>query len=310
MNQPLVQFNNITKQFGKKIVLEDVNLEIPEGEIFGIIGKSGSGKTTLLNVLIGFLKPERGNVFYKGIDIKKIKKELEQETGFTAQEGSFYPKLTVKENLEYFGSMYNMSKVELEVKIPKLLSEFELEDAVNTLGSDLSKGMQKRLDIACGLIHDPKVLILDEPTEDLDPVLRKEILTLLKYINKNNKITIILTSHLLLELEVLCTRIAILHDRKILESGTVEELKNRYSKNMEIRLETYSGKYNEIINELNKKRIRAIVKSNKLIIFTPNAEETLDYVMNLLKNKKEKLMNVIIDKPTLNEVFENVTKQR
>ena len=79
---------------------------------------------------------------------------------------------------------------------------------------------------------------------------------------------------------------------------------------MEIRLETYSGKYNEIINELNKKRIRAIVKSNKLIIFTPNAEETLDYVMNLLKNKKGKLMNVIIDKPTLNEVFENVTKQR
>ncbi|MCD4666609.1 ABC transporter ATP-binding protein [archaeon] len=307
---PFIEFKDITKIFGKKVVLDGVNLEIPEGEIFGIIGKSGSGKSTLLNLLVGFLRPEKGIVSYKGRDVKKNIANVDEEFGFTAQEGSFYPKLTVKENLEYFGSMYGMPKHEIDEKIPVLLEQFDLSDTLNVLGGNLSKGMQKRLDIACGLVHDPKVLILDEPTEDLDPLLRKEILKLLHKINKNNNVTILITSHLLDEMEILCTKIAILHDKEILESGTVNELKYKYSRNMEIKLETYSGNYGWIIKELKKKDLKAVQKGHKVIIFTPRAEETLDFVMGLLKEKKEKLMDVDVDKPTLNEVFEDITKKQ
>ena len=121
--------------------------------------------------------------------------------------------------------------------------------------------MQKRLDIACGILHDPKVLILDEPTEDLDPVLRKEILRLLKRINKEKNVTIILTSHLLTEMEQICTRLAILHDKKIVASGTLNQLKDQYSDNQEIIMETYSGKYGGLVNALKeKKEVKKVIE--------------------------------------------------
>src|SRR3989344_9614830 len=183
-NPPFIEIQHLKKAFDQKIILEDVNLSIPYGEIFGIIGKSGSGKSTLLNILIGFLKPTQGQILFQSRDIFHDLDNVKQQFGFTAQEGSFYPKLTVRENLEYFGELYNMHSADLNQEIPRILRYFGLEDSEEVLGSQLSVGMQKRLDIACGIIHDPKVLILDEPTENLDPPLRREILTLLHEIKK------------------------------------------------------------------------------------------------------------------------------
>src|SRR3989344_6894148 len=230
-NTHFIVFLDITKIFGKNVVLDNLMLEIPEGEIFGIIGKSGSGKTTLLSILVGFLRPEKGKVFYRGSEVTDTYNKVLQQFGFTAQEGSFYPRLTVKENLEYFGTMYNLSSDELKIKIPKVLKMVDLEGEENKMASNLSSGMQKRLDIACGILHDPKVLILDEPTENLDPLLRKDILKLIKKINKEKNVTIIMTSHLLEEIEQVCTQLAILHARQIIIQGTINELKDYYSKN-------------------------------------------------------------------------------
>ena len=123
MNPPLIQFQNITKIFSKKVVLDNVNLDIPYGEIFGIIGKSGSGKTTLLSILVGFIKPEKGRIYYQSQNLDKFTNNIRQQFGFTAQEGSFYPNLTVRENLEYFGTMYNLPLTSLKNKIPEKLFE-------------------------------------------------------------------------------------------------------------------------------------------------------------------------------------------
>ncbi len=227
---PFIQFDHITKKFGKKVVLDDLNLNIPYGKIFGIIGSSGSGKTTILNILVGFLKPNDGKVLFQSRDIRNDMRTIEKQFGFAAQDCSFYDNLTVQENLYYFGNLYGLNSKELKVKTNELVSFVELEDAIETLGSRLSMGMKRRLDIACSLINKPKVLILDEPTQDLDPILRREIITLIRRLNKEENTTVIITSHLLGEIEELCDEIGILQEGKIVEIGSPSFLKKKYSK--------------------------------------------------------------------------------
>ncbi|MBS3143889.1 ABC transporter ATP-binding protein [Candidatus Woesearchaeota archaeon] len=310
MDTPFIAFLDITKIFGKNVILDNLELEIPYGEIFGIIGKSGSGKTTLLSILVGFLNPERGKVFFQGLELRDNYNKVMEQFGFTAQEGSFYPKLTVKENLEYFGTMYNLSSASIKNRIPELLRLVNLQDDKDKLASELSSGMQKRLDIACAIIHNPKVLILDEPTEDLDPGLRREILRLLKKINKEKKVTIVITSHLLEEIEQICTRLAILHNKKILISGTVNELKDSYSKNQKIIIETYSGKYPGLVKILreNKDVERFVESGNRLFVYSPKAESVLRILLKELEDRNEKILDVDLKKPSLTEVFQSLTK--
>lgn len=311
-DQPFIQFENITKSFGKKIILDNLNLSIPYKDIFGIIGKSGSGKTTLLSILIGFLKPDKGQIMFQSRDIYRDLKSVQQQFGFAAQEGSFYPKLSVKENLEYFGKMYNINTNVLKEKIPELLKLVELEDAIDLLGWKLSAGMQKRLDIACALIHDPKVLILDEPTEDLDPALRNEVLDLLQKINKEKDITIIITSHLLDEVEYICKQVAILDKKKIIDSGNINDLKNKYAKYSEISLETEDRDYSHIIKKLKRRKDvkKYSIRGNKIYIYTTEkGEKALKSIIMLVRKGKDKIINISMGKPTLTELFEELTKQ-
>jgi ABC-2 type transport system ATP-binding protein len=311
-DQPFIQFENITKSFGKKVIIDNLNLNIPYDSIYGIIGKSGSGKTTLLSILIGFLKPDKGQVMFQSRDIYRDLESVQQQFGFAAQEGSFYPKLTVEENLRYFGKMYNINSKVLKDKIPELLKLVELEESHDLLAIKLSSGMQKRLDIACALINDPKILILDEPTEDLDPALRNEILDLLNRINREKNITIIMTSHLLDEVEYLCTEVAILDKKKIIDSGNINNLKNKYAKYSEIILELEDGDYNEIIKKLKRKKDikKYEVKGNKIYIYTnQNGEKTLRNTINLVKKNKSKIVSISLGKPSLEELFEDLTKK-
>lgn len=305
-----IQIQNLIKTFGKNLVLKNVSFNIEFKDIFGIIGISGSGKTTILNILIGFLRPDGGSVLFQSRKIGEDKKTIRRTFGFATQGGSFYSKLSVMENLEYFGRMYNISKEEIKRRSEMLLELMELEQAKDTLASNLSTGMQRRLDIACAMIHDPDVLILDEPTEDLDPVLRKEILGLIRRINDQGT-TIIITSHLLSEMESVCNKITILHNGEILETGTPDQLKDAYSKFEEIHLETKPGNYDSLIKRLNKKYIKHIVKKrHKVVIYTNEAQKLLKEILRVLDNSREKLIDVDVNKPSLEEVFESLTRKR
>lgn len=311
MEQPFIQFENITKSFGKKVIIDNLNLSIPYKDIFGVIGKSGSGKTTLLSLLVGFLKPDKGQIMFQSRDIHRDLQSVQQQFGFAAQEGSFYPKLTVEENLQYFGRMYNINPKILKEKIPELLRLVELEDARDLLAWKLSSGMQKRLDIACALIHDPKVLILDEPTEDLDPALRNEILDLLNKINKDKDITIIITSHLLDEVEYICREVAILDKKKIVDSGNINELKNKYAKYSEVSLETEDRDYTHLIKKLKRRRDvkKYSIRGNKIYIYTTEkGEKALKSIITLARKGKDKIISISMGKPTLTELFEELTK--
>jgi len=229
MKDFIVQVKGVDKKFGDHTVLKNINLNIQKGELFCIVGTNGSGKTTLLKTIIGFLDPEEGEIFYKSKDIKKNTKEVKKDFGFATQENAFYPKLTVEENMQYFGNLYGIKKEVLKVNIDKILNLVALQGAKNVLAENLSLGMERRLDIACSLIHNPKILILDEPTEDLDVTLRKSILLLIKAINRTGT-TIIMTSHLLAEIEVFFDRIAILDKNTIIKIGTLRDFRKTTKK--------------------------------------------------------------------------------
>ena len=315
----ILKFKNLQKRFGKKVIFKDVNLEIRKGELYGIIGMSGSGKTTLLHTLTGFYTPEYGDVLYYSHDdniyksIYKNLQEVKRTFGFSTQVPSFYPKLTLKENLNYFGRMQKLSKATIEDNSEKLLKLINLYDDRNKLGHDISEGMKKRLDIACSMMHNPRVLLMDEPTADLDPVLRRETWKLIKGILKMGT-TVIVASHILSELESACDRISMLHNGKIIATGSPDQLKKSYShKKQEIHLETTPGKYDSLARKLSKYKSLRLdtmrITNGKLIIRTQDAEESLRYLLAIIKKSDEKLINVDIKKPSLEEVFEALYKK-
>jgi len=309
MSKSFIQFQKITKSFGKNAILSGVTFDIEKGERFGVIGISGSGKTTLLNILIGFLKPNDGTIIFQDEDIMKHKSKIKRKFGFATQDSSFYTKLTVMENLIYFGKLYNMSVKEIKKRSNLLLKLVELSEFKDIIAGNLSIGMQCRLDLACAMMHDPEVLILDEPTEGLDPVLRKEILSLLKKINKAGT-TLVVTSHLLNEMESLCTKVAILHNGQIIETGAPQKIKSRYYKNDEIHLETKPGNYEKVAKAIPKSGIHKImVREHKITIYTPTSEKVLRNILKTLPRVKEDLVDIIVAKPSLEEVFERLTKK-
>ncbi len=350
---PILKVDNITKSYGRKQVLNGISFDVYPGETLGLIGTSGSGKTTLLNCMIGFVTPDTGDVKFRqprhddkveipvedkpekdikdGKDKEKkldVKLELVKGStyksvyirasrfkhvyGFACQVPSFYEKLTVKENLHYFGELYGLSHDVLKSNVNTLLKLMDLENSSSILGKNLSGGMERRLDIACSLIHNPPLLILDEPTADLDPILRKNIWNIIKKINQKGT-TVILSSHHLNEIESLCDRIAILKDGQIIALGTADELKNKYLKHKEVRIESSPGDYEKLGPYLQKKFKKEIasydIKGGELILFCEKPQELLNDLVNAIEQEKEKILELKLVKPSLDQVFITLNKK-
>ncbi|MBT3408499.1 ABC transporter ATP-binding protein [archaeon] len=218
----IIEFKDITKAFGSKKILDNVNLKISKGDIFGIIGPSGSGKSTLMKVLMGIYKPTSGSIYFKEKEVLKDSNFLLKVTGLTTQENSFYYKLTVKENMHYYANLNSvqMNKKDLDVHINKILRSVNLYDSKDKLAQNISGGMKRRLDFAISLVHNPELLILDEPTTGLDPKLVDQFWKIIKEVSKEGK-TIIVISHIFSELEKNCNKAGILYNGKI-KSVTVK----------------------------------------------------------------------------------------
>ena len=224
---PAVQVSELTKVINEKILVDRVSFHVEEGEIFGLLGGNGSGKTTIFNMLSGLLAPSSGNIVILGKNIKEIKKGGKPEIGMIPQQDSIYETLTVKENLEFCGSQFRIPGKEKKERMHSLLEQVKLGSKADALASSLSGGMKKRLNIACSLIHDPKVVFFDEPTVGLDPVVRKEIWEMVKKLNAEKK-TIIITSHYMDEIEELCDRVGIMFMGRMVAAGTPAEIKAKY----------------------------------------------------------------------------------
>ena len=310
----LVLLDSVSKKFNNKIILENVSLTIVPGELLGVIGLSGAGKTTLLNVLVGFSNPDSGKVSLKLPDgsttsVEKDSNLVKAMFGFAAQTPSFYAKLTVKENLAHFGALYGITEKQLIERTKELLNFVGLHNSKDTVSSNLSGGMQKRLDIACAMIHEPKVLILDEPTSDLDPLLRKQMWQLIQNINRTGT-TVIVASHFVDEIEENCSRIAVLANNSIQKIGTAEQLVSAYVQNYEIEIETKRKDYAKLTQSLKKLSVISSFteKDNKVIVYTSQPGKMLSWFAKYCQQKKEKIHKLSLAKPSLSEIFESIVK--
>ncbi len=218
-----LEVKELAKVINEKIIVDKISFSVKEGETFGLLGANGSGKTTTFNMLSGLLKPSSGSMKILGKKVKEVRKDI----GFITQHNSFYETLTVRENLEFFASQYGLGRAERKERVKELLGRIKLTNKSEVLASKLSGGMKKRLNMGCSLVHDPKVIFLDEPTVGLDPVVRREIWKLIKELQEMKK-TIIITSHYMEEVEHLCDRVAIMFAGRIVGSGTPEQLKKKY----------------------------------------------------------------------------------
>jgi|GEM_PF-42437 len=308
---------DVCKRYGNREVLSGINLEVRKGEILGLIGASGAGKTTLLHMLVGFIPSTSGDILFhaytaKGViecNVLEHQHLVNRSYGFASQQPSFYEKLTVSENLHYFGTMYGLSSDAIEKNAEVLLRLMELKASAHLLAEHLSGGMKRRLDIACALIHNPQVLIMDEPTADLDPVLRTHIWEVVKRINARGT-TIILSSHHLNELDALCNRIGILKDGKIVDIDTPEKLKSKYSKTQELMIETFPGNYDDIIRRLKADNIHTITREGTyLTIRTENPEQMIGKLLPALSRMGESLLDIKLIKPNLDNVFVTIYKK-
>jgi ABC-2 type transport system ATP-binding protein len=267
MDDKFIQLKGVTKTFGKNKVLDEIDLSIPEGKITGIIGASGEGKSTILKIISSFYKVNSGEVLYSRRNIKDDTKNIKKSFGVAIEAGSFYEDLTVHENLFHFGKLYQIKKSILNRRIKGIIYFVGLTDARNVLAKNLSLGMKKRLDLACALVHKPSVLILDEPTADLDPLLRNQMLKLIKKINSHGT-TIIFTTQILEEVDNLCDHVAILYNEKIVEEGVLKDILDKYkSKDMNaVFTKIFSKKERKTYQESHsKKTVLNLDKHNKAL---------------------------------------------
>jgi ABC-2 type transport system ATP-binding protein len=219
-----VVINDVSKSFGKRLVLNQINLTVKSGEIFGLIGPSGSGKTTLVKIIVGMDSPNQGDVQVLNTAVPNLK--LLKRIGYMAQADALYSDLTGEENLAFFASLFKLKKEEQKKRIAYAAQLVNLTDDLDKKVQNYSGGMKRRLSLAVALIQDPEILILDEPTVGIDPELRRSIWAELYRLKTEGK-TILVTTHVMDEAEK-CDRLAMVRDGEIITSGSPAELKNQF----------------------------------------------------------------------------------
>jgi ABC-2 type transport system ATP-binding protein len=224
-DRPIIEIRELTKLYkgSDEPAINAISLDIYKNEIFGLLGPNGAGKTTTISILCGLFPPTKGSVQIDGLDIHADIKKIKQIIGVVPQDIALYPTLTARENLTFFGNMYGLRGKVLKEKIDGYLEEFSLERHAGKIVSKFSGGMKRRVNLIAGLLHDPKIIFLDEPTVGIDVQSRLEILRYLKAINKKGT-TIIYTSHYMEEAENLCSRVAIIDRGNIISLGNPKEL--------------------------------------------------------------------------------------
>lgn len=215
-----IQIENVSKQYKKQQVLRNISCEIREGEIFGLLGPSGAGKTTLIRLIMGMEAPNEGNIYIRGNKVPDRK--VIEKIGYTAQADALYTDLTAEENMKFYCELYKVPKKQWKERIYQSLEVVNLQDETKKIVSQYSGGMKRRLSLAISLIHHPEILVLDEPTVGMDPVLRKQIWEELQHL-KQSGVTIIITTHVMDEAQH-CDRLAMIRDGQCISVGEPADL--------------------------------------------------------------------------------------
>jgi len=228
-NKNVIQVENLSKLFGGFAAVNNISFYVKAGEIFGFLGANGAGKTTAMKILIGISSPTSGKVTVAGFDVYKETESIKKNIGYMSQKFALYDDLTVKENITFFGGIYGLSKKQIEQKQHELVGELGLQEVVNSLVGSLPLGWKQKLAFSVSLLHDPKIIFLDEPTGGVDPITRRQFWEMI-YKAAHNGTTIFVTTHYMDEAEY-CDRVSIMVNGKIEALDTPKKLKEHYKTN-------------------------------------------------------------------------------
>jgi len=304
-----IELKSLTKSFGDVIAVNDISLSVKNGEIFGFLGPNGAGKSTTIMILTTLLKPTSGQALLSGFDVMTNAKQVRQNIGYVQQETTVDEYLTGRENLLLQAKLNHIPKNEINKRIDEILDLIELTDKQDKPVGTYSGGMRKRLDIAGGLLHRPKVLFLDEPTVGLDIQTRRKIWGYIKKIHDEFEMTIFLTTHYMEEADKLCDRIGIIDGGKIQVIDSPENMKKAMGNEVISIILEEEKNYNSFLSEL--KKIEFVNKINedgsKLTLFASNGTEVIPKIFQISSELKIKIISISLTQPTLDDVFISYT---
>ena len=303
----MIHIENLVKRYGDLVALNHLSLDIHEGEIFGLLGPNGSGKTTAINCLLSLLKYDKGAIRIFGEDMRPDNYKVKQQIGIVLQNVAVFDELTVYENIDYFCGLYVSDKKKRKKLVDDAVQFAGLEDYCKMRPKKLSGGLLRRLNVACGIAHKPRLIIMDEPTVAVDPQSRNKILEGIQKLNAQGS-TIIYTSHYMEEIEQICTRIAIMDHGRVIASGTSEELKKMIKTGETITVEAI------LLEEKHLRDIRSLphvfdlhYENQILVLRCTGAQHNLIRLLNYLQSQDITFGRVFSELPTLNDVFLEIT---
>jgi ABC-2 type transport system ATP-binding protein len=304
----MIETKNLTKNYGTLTAVDDLNLTIKEGDIFGFIGPNGAGKTTTMRILVTLLEPTRGSAFINGLNVTKDGKKVRRLVGYMPDFMGVYDDLKVFEYLEFFAAAFGIERKKRKSIVEGVLELTDLESKKSATVDSLSRGMQQRLGLARVLIHDPKVLILDEPASGLDPRARIEIRELLRELKRMGK-TIMISSHILSELEEICDNVGIIEHGRLVFSGTLEEIRPRLGieSKVRVRVADHQDKAIELLSALPQVRQVQTI-GNEIAVTFHEGQHANGIVARTLVNAGLDIISIQPERLKLDDAFLQLTK--
>lgn len=303
----IIEVKNLTKEYKELKAVDDLSLEVHEGEILGLLGPNGSGKSTTINCILSLLNFSKGSIRIFGKKMSPDAYDIKKDIGVVFQDIAVFEELSVYDNIDYFCGLYIKDKKLRKKYIEDAIKLVGLEEFKKFLPKKLSGGLLRRLNIACGIAHKPKLIFLDEPTVAVDPQSRNNILDGIKAL-RDNGATIIYTTHYMEEVEILCDRVIIIDKGKIIASGTNDEVKSlaNIEEKVSVEVMNLDAKYIEKIKKI--KNVDEVVYNNSILLITyRKGKNNLDKLLDYLKEEHIKYNKIYSERPTLNDVFLELT---
>jgi ABC-2 type transport system ATP-binding protein len=331
MSESILTVRNLRKKYGDHEVVKGINFSVEEGEVFGLLGPNGAGKTQTISMLTGVIEPTEGTAVIGGYDIKTQMNEVKKINGLVPQDLALYPTLSARANLNFFGRIYGLRGKELKERVEDVLHVVSLTDRADEPVENYSGGMKRRVNIAAGLVHHPKLFFLDEPTVGVDPQSRNHIFESVQRLNRERGMSIVYTSHYMEEVELLCNRVAIIDEGRIIAMDTIKNLISMLGGGIiQIGLPTVNQK---LLNELaslpavqdacldtpparptgeeEPEEAEVVTRDGTVVkVMTKNTQHAIVNVIDFLNEKDLNLLSLNILEPNLETVFLHLTGKK
>ena len=304
----MLETDKLMKKFKDTVAVDHVSIELKEGESVGLLGPNGAGKSTAISLISTLMKPTSGDVRLNGKSVLKNPDVMRRVLGVVPQKIALYEDLSAFENLKFFGRLYGLSGKKLEERISYVLELVGLADRKNELVKNYSGGMQRRVNLAAAMMHEPKVLIMDEPTVGIDPQSRNHLLETIRKLNREEGMTVLYTSHYMEEVEKLCDRVYIMDHGKVIANGTKEELKAILSEQETVLIE-FDQNYPQLFEKLGQLEgiLQATTEEHSLKLIIPKGTRLLGTLFHEAERHGAQIINVNVQTPTLEDVFLRLT---